>query len=865
MVFYLHIFFTVSLDYPELPKIDSSTTNEASNFLTTPSGHPLQLTDSVEANSATSTFSQPGNLTSVEPFSQSNHNLSSPTVPSVLPGNNSHNIAASFSDRTVPQIEVSSSQSSVTNMSDIQVVPNVNFSSVNHNAIPNGILPGNSMIHPMNDTAPLQYPNMTAPMLHHNQDMSAVPQESSGVYHQQNLATPMSYPQQNMATPVLYPQHDMTTPISYPQNNMAAPLLYPQNGMTTSQQNMTTPESYPQHITAPVSNSQQHLNTRGVHPQQNTPTPLPYAQQDMGSQPLLNTHPPPESVPMRVPQQTQVIPPGTTPIHQDQASDWGLNPRVAHGPLPMPPTYEDANMMPSYTPVQPPLPPPISVPLLPENGPHNTVPIVHLPPANTGHAPLSGTNNMATQIPGHPAHHQQPNGPLFTNVGQGLQGTEPVPVPSSSGAHHQMVQPVNQTQPHYSSQGSRSSDHLSHQPALQTVVVQRDNRRHKQEQAERIAAVEREWQARERQERERQAALERERQAALEMERQAALERERQVALENERLASIERERQERLLLDREKEELKRRHEELEVIISRNTATEQQVMELRDQLQAREKNLAAKESEQQAMMQERQRLQEQKEREITDIEQQLIAERVALQQQLEQHQSDLVRERESIQQHKIAALKEVEKEKETVLLQQKQLREQQQNMNEQMAQWLQTRNRSNRQIQVETGLPVGWEKKFDQTTGRFYYQDHNTKTTHWNPPSSWLTHGNPAQPKQPPLHVTTNTQPTTLTTGNVPKSTSGQLQPLASVSKTKLPPPQTTTDHTPSVGPSAKPVADNGAVVVPDRSTKPQSQPSQTNRGSSSTVPVNQIPPHVWKRKMENLQPVHGGSMVCKF
>ena len=50
------------------------------------------------------------------------------------------------------------------------------------------------------------------------------------------------------------------------------------------------------------------------------------------------------------------------------------------------------------------------------------------------------------------------------------------------------------------------------------------------------------------------------------------------------------------------------------MIMSRNTAAEQQVMELRDQLQAREKSLAAKEFEQQAMMQERQRLQEQKEK-----------------------------------------------------------------------------------------------------------------------------------------------------------------------------------------------------------------------------------------------------------
>ena len=77
------------------------------------------------------------------------------------------------------------------------------------------------------------------------------------------------------------------------------------------------------------------------------------------------------------------------------------------------------------------------------------------------------------------------------------------------------------------------------------------------------------------------------------------------------------------------------------MIVSRNTATEQQVMELRDQLQAREKSLAAKEFEHQAMMQERLRLQEQKEKEITGLEQKLLAEKVALQQQRELQQNEI--------------------------------------------------------------------------------------------------------------------------------------------------------------------------------------------------------------------------------
>ena len=61
----------------------------------------------------------------------------------------------------------------------------------------------------------------------------------------------------------------------------------------------------------------------------------------------------------------------------------------------------------------------------------------------------------------------------------------------------------------------------------------------------------------------------------------------------------------------------------------------------------------------------------------------------------------------------------------------KELSERQQNIQEQMSNWLQMRGESNnRQLHVETGLPAGWEKKFDSTTERFYYQDHNTKTTH---------------------------------------------------------------------------------------------------------------------------------------
>lgn len=61
------------------------------------------------------------------------------------------------------------------------------------------------------------------------------------------------------------------------------------------------------------------------------------------------------------------------------------------------------------------------------------------------------------------------------------------------------------------------------------------------------------------------------------------------------------------------------------------------------------------------------------------------------------------------------------------------------------------------------GLPPGWERVLDKKTGRYYFQDHNTKTTHWNPPESLtqtmnrsiMGHNAPtakeAEPKKPSL------------------------------------------------------------------------------------------------------------------
>ena len=61
------------------------------------------------------------------------------------------------------------------------------------------------------------------------------------------------------------------------------------------------------------------------------------------------------------------------------------------------------------------------------------------------------------------------------------------------------------------------------------------------------------------------------------------------------------------------------------------------------------------------------------------------------------------------------------------------------------------------------GLPPGWERVLDTKMGRYYFKDHNTKTTHWNPPESltqtmnqsMMGHNTPTvketEPKKPSL------------------------------------------------------------------------------------------------------------------
>lgn len=58
---------------------------------------------------------------------------------------------------------------------------------------------------------------------------------------------------------------------------------------------------------------------------------------------------------------------------------------------------------------------------------------------------------------------------------------------------------------------------------------------------------------------------------------------------------------------------------------------------------------------------------------------------------------------------------------------------------QQLHYWEQLRQQeTQQQLVMSTGLPSGWEKRLDRNTGRFYYVDHSSKTTHWNPPTHLL-------------------------------------------------------------------------------------------------------------------------------
>ena len=258
------------------------------------------------------------------------------------------------------------------------------------------------------------------------------------------------------------------------------------------------------------------------------------------------------------------------------------------------------------------------------------------------------------------------------------------------------------------------------------------------------------------------------------------------------------------------------RHQELD------TAVQEKMKELEEKL----KTLQLKEE---MMEQQESRALELKEREAAMAEKEVLWERKKAAEEM-----SLQKERASLEEEK----RVFREKQEEVMRQQAEYKKRQENLFSMMELMNKSQPTAAPQVQVSGGnLPPGWEKRLDHRTGRFYYIDHSSKTTHWNPPTNWLRYGQGAQP--PSAHAGQQL-PQQISMPTVPGGT-----PLLPIAQTTPNVPSTASrDKTPE-----KSVVSNPPSV--DRSKKPTSvavEP-QVNRA---------LKPEVVKQRMQNLQPVMG-------
>ena len=162
-----------------------------------------------------------------------------------------------------------------------------------------------------------------------------------------------------------------------------------------------------------------------------------------------------------------------------------------------------------------------------------------------------------------------------------------------------------------------------------------------------------------------------------------------------------------------------------------------------------EQSMVRQEREKQELLELRQRLENER-NELHQIKQTQQAELESEKQQafhaLAQERAQVEQARASIEALKAQHQKEMEI-KERQLLEMRQQFEQERSQMEsekslQLARELEQRQKKDHQrsFVINAGLPNGWEKRLDSKTGRFYYVDHKTHTTHWNPPTNWLNY-----------------------------------------------------------------------------------------------------------------------------
>ena len=291
------------------------------------------------------------------------------------------------------------------------------------------------------------------------------------------------------------------------------------------------------------------------------------------------------------------------------------------------------------------------------------------------------------------------------------------------------------------------------------------------------------------------------------------------------------------------------------------------------------------ESERNQLEQAKQQQKETAERDLQNLRQTIEAERTQMAMVLEQERLKI----EATKAHYMQEMQQRESDLKQLKKQYEQEIAERQRQSAAMQQ-LEERRKQEHLFSLKQGLPQGWEKRLDSTTGRFYYVDHNSKTTHWNPPSSWLDYQAELQRQQQEKnhlaqldqqqaalnarlraqqHHGRNVTPHEVPSDTVYTSAGGRPpQPLVQPTPTK----------TPAVPPTAtaptEPPATQSASVKPhpsvDRSNKPPQQPHPTGLAmplvpDRSTKPVASkkvnMTPALRKQKIDNLQAVYGSAV----
>lgn len=173
----------------------------------------------------------------------------------------------------------------------------------------------------------------------------------------------------------------------------------------------------------------------------------------------------------------------------------------------------------------------------------------------------------------------------------------------------------------------------------------------------------------------------------------------------------------------------------------------------------------------------------------------------------------------------------------------------------------------------------------DRTTGRFYYIDHNTHSTHWNPPTSLLQYQQhfagqsnplevsklPAGPGQPiPQYLSGHhgssahvQQPLPQVPPSRPSPPSNSNQEPSSQSSNGRPTPPITSTSNVSSQPtsgqptSGQPTSGQSSPSVPSEKPHPVVTP-HIDRANKPKA-VQPMPVEVYRQKILNLQPVKGG------